>query len=224
MAVAYGATFRVYTHDGDELADLAGRLRHDATGRRDLPAVGDWVAVKRTTIEGGRATIQGVLPRKSLFSRKAAGDETTEQILAANVDTAFLITGLDRRLQPAPDRALSRDDLGEWREPCRRLQQGRSRGRLRRYGETRCRRSRWACRSIAISARQQTGLDAARPLPAAGTDDCRARIVRRRQVHVDQSASSARSGCARGRSAKTISVAGTPRRIASWFGCRVGRC
>lgn len=95
VAVAYGATFRVYTADGDELADLAGRLRHEATGRRDLPAVGDWVAVKRTTIEGGRATIQGVLPRKSLFSRKAAGDETTEQILAANVDTAFLITGLD---------------------------------------------------------------------------------------------------------------------------------
>jgi len=96
VAVAYGATFRVYTNDSDELADLAGRLRHDAAGRRDLPAVGDWVAVKRTTIEGGRATIQGILPRKSLFSRKAAGDETTEQILAANVDTAFLVTGLDR--------------------------------------------------------------------------------------------------------------------------------
>jgi ribosome biogenesis GTPase / thiamine phosphate phosphatase len=96
VAVAYGATFRVYTRDSDELADLTGRLRHDATSRRDLPAVGDWVAVKRTSIEGGRATIQGVLPRKSLFSRKAAGDETTEQILAANVDTAFLMTGLDR--------------------------------------------------------------------------------------------------------------------------------
>jgi ribosome biogenesis GTPase len=96
VAVAYGATFRVYTQDGEELADLAGRLRHDATGRRDLPAVGDWVAVKRTTIEGGRATINGVLPRKSLFSRKAAGDETAEQIVAANVDTVFLVTGLDR--------------------------------------------------------------------------------------------------------------------------------
>lgn len=96
VAVAYGATFRVYTRDGDELADLAGRLRHEAAGRRDLPAVGDWVAVKRTSIEGGRSTIHGVLPRKSLFSRKSAGSETTEQILAANVDTAFLMTGLDR--------------------------------------------------------------------------------------------------------------------------------
>src|SRR4029453_3384349 len=96
VAVAYGATFRVYTQSGEELADLAGRLRHEATGRRDLPAVGDWVAVKRTTIDGGRATIHGVVPRKSLFSRKAAGDETTEQIVAANVDTVFLLTGLDR--------------------------------------------------------------------------------------------------------------------------------
>jgi ribosome biogenesis GTPase len=100
VAVAYGATFRVYTRDGDELADLAGRLRHQAVGRRDLPAVGDWVALKRTTIEGGRATIHGVLPRKSLFSRKAAGDETTEQLLAANVDTAFLVSGLDRDFNP----------------------------------------------------------------------------------------------------------------------------
>ena len=95
VGIAYGATFRVYTAEGEELADLAGRLRHEATGRRDLPAVGDWVALKRTTIEGGRATIHGVLPRKSLFSRKVAGNETTEQILAANVDTAFLLTGLD---------------------------------------------------------------------------------------------------------------------------------
>jgi ribosome biogenesis GTPase / thiamine phosphate phosphatase len=96
VAVAYGATFRVYTRDGDELADLTGRLRHEATSRRDLPAVGDWVAVKRTSIAGGRATIHTVLPRKSLFSRKAAGDETAEQIVAANVDTAFLVSGLDR--------------------------------------------------------------------------------------------------------------------------------
>ena len=95
VAIAYGATFRVYTEDGEELADVAGRLRHDATSRRDLPAVGDWVAIKRTTIEGGRATIHRVLPRKSLFSRKVAGQETTEQIMAANVDTAFLLTGLD---------------------------------------------------------------------------------------------------------------------------------
>ena len=70
-------------------------MRHEAPGRRDLPAVGDWVAVKPTAVVGGRATIQALLPRKSVFSRKAAGTDTTEQILATNVDTAFLMTALD---------------------------------------------------------------------------------------------------------------------------------
>jgi ribosome biogenesis GTPase len=99
VAVAYGATFRVYLEDGETLADASGRLRHGATSRRDLPAVGDWVAVKR----GGaheRATIQAVLPRRSLFSRKVAGGETVEQILAANVDTVFLVGGLDHDFNP----------------------------------------------------------------------------------------------------------------------------
>ena len=95
VAVAYGATFRVYL-DGDEtLADISGRMRHDARSRRDLPAVGDWVAIRRAS-RGHRATIHVVLPRKSVFSRKVAGLETVEQIVAANVDTAFLVAGLDR--------------------------------------------------------------------------------------------------------------------------------
>jgi ribosome biogenesis GTPase len=96
IAVAYGATFRVVGVERDELADVTGRLRHDAQSRRDRPAVGDWVALKATTIAGGRSTIHAVLPRKSLFSRKVAGQETAEQIVATNVDTAFLMTSLDR--------------------------------------------------------------------------------------------------------------------------------
>src|SRR5262249_34794460 len=100
VAVAFGATFRVIAHDGDMLADVAGRLKHQAGGRRDLPAVGDWIALKRSTIEGGRATIQAILPRTSVFSRKVAGDTTVEQILAANVDIAFLITALDHDFNP----------------------------------------------------------------------------------------------------------------------------
>ncbi|MBK5298335.1 MAG: ribosome small subunit-dependent GTPase A [Vicinamibacteria bacterium] len=98
VSVAYGATFRVVTQDGEYLADSTGRMRHEAQGRRDLPAVGDWVAVKPSTTAGGRATIQAILPRKSVFSRKAAGTDTTEQILATNVDTAFLMTAFDQDL------------------------------------------------------------------------------------------------------------------------------
>jgi ribosome biogenesis GTPase len=98
VSVAYGATFRVVSEDGEYLADSTGKMRHEAQGRRDLPAVGDWVAVKPATVVGGRATIQAILPRKSVFSRKAAGTDTTEQILATNVDTAFLMTAFDQDL------------------------------------------------------------------------------------------------------------------------------
>lgn len=98
VAVAFGATFRVITAEGECLADVTGKMRHEAQGRRDLPAVGDWVAVKTTTATGGRATIQAILPRTSVFSRKAAGTDTTEQVLATNVDTAFLMTAFDQDL------------------------------------------------------------------------------------------------------------------------------
>jgi ribosome biogenesis GTPase len=98
VAVGYGATFRVYVEGEETLADVSGRLRHAAATRRGLPAVGDWVAIRWTP--PARATIQAILPRKSLFSRKAAGEDTTEQLLAANVDTAFLVAGLDHDFNP----------------------------------------------------------------------------------------------------------------------------
>lgn len=85
----------VYSEHGELLAEVTGKLRHDATSRSDLPAVGDWVAVEARPAEG-RATIHAVLPRKSAFSRKVAGGVTDEQVIAANVDTVFAVTGLDR--------------------------------------------------------------------------------------------------------------------------------
>lgn len=81
---------------GERPAVLAGRLRHEARGRLDLPAVGDWVAVR----PGDRATIVAVLPRSSAFVRKVAGLVTEEQVVAANVDAVFLVTGLDHDFNP----------------------------------------------------------------------------------------------------------------------------
>jgi ribosome biogenesis GTPase len=86
--------FRVQAEAGEYVAELAGRLRHEARGRADLPAVGDWVALLPAAL-GLRATIMAVLPRKSRFARKAAGDEHDQQVAAANVDTVFLVSGLD---------------------------------------------------------------------------------------------------------------------------------
>ena len=90
--------YRVLSRDGEMLARVAGRLRHNAAARTDFPAVGDWVAVAPQ--EGPEARIHGVLPRFSRFSRRAAGDPTEEQIVAANIDTVFLVTGLDGNFNP----------------------------------------------------------------------------------------------------------------------------
>ncbi len=89
--------YRIACEDGERPATLAGRLRHEVTDRVALPAVGDWVAI-RTDEASDRespATIVAVLPRSSAFVRKDAGETTESQVLVANVDTVFLVTGLD---------------------------------------------------------------------------------------------------------------------------------
>ncbi|OIO59185.1 MAG: ribosome small subunit-dependent GTPase A [Alphaproteobacteria bacterium CG_4_10_14_0_2_um_filter_63_37] len=86
--------YRVAAASGEYLAEVSGRLRHQASGRIDFPAVGDWVAIRPTT--GDRATIQGLLPRKTLFARRMSGLEADQQVVAANIDTLFLATACDR--------------------------------------------------------------------------------------------------------------------------------
>jgi ribosome biogenesis GTPase len=78
---------------GELAAEVSGRFRHGALGPADYPAVGDWVAAR--PVAGGRALIEAVLPRRSAFTRKAAGQAAEAQIIAANIDTVFLVSGLD---------------------------------------------------------------------------------------------------------------------------------
>ncbi|WP_027410715.1 ribosome small subunit-dependent GTPase A [Anoxybacteroides tepidamans] len=87
--------YRIMTEHGELLGHLAGKLRYQAASREDLPAVGDWVVI-RPQLDENKATIQAVLPRKSKFSRKAAGDRAEEQIVAANVDIVFLVSALNQ--------------------------------------------------------------------------------------------------------------------------------
>src|SRR5882672_12328690 len=94
VAIEFNQIFRIYIEDGELDAVTAGRLKHRARGRAELPAVGDWVAVRKRP-EGDRAVILGVLPRRSAFTRRAAGDVTGEQVVAANVDVVFVVMGLD---------------------------------------------------------------------------------------------------------------------------------
>lgn len=91
--------YRVLCTEGDFLAGLSGKFRHDVGRRADFPAVGDWVLATIRASEG-RATIHRVLPRRSRFSRKVAGARTEEQIVAANVDVVFLVSSLNREFNP----------------------------------------------------------------------------------------------------------------------------
>jgi ribosome biogenesis GTPase / thiamine phosphate phosphatase len=86
--------YRVQTASEEMLAEVAGSLRHKAAGRHEFPAIGDWVALN-PPIPDRRAVIQAILPRKSKFSRKVAGETTVEQVVAANIDTVFIVMGLD---------------------------------------------------------------------------------------------------------------------------------
>lgn len=99
VAIEFNYIYRVYAEAGEWQAQIAGRLRHRAEGRDQMPAVGDWVAVRPTPGEA-MATIEAVLPRRSKFSRKVAGETTEEQIVAANIDTVFLVMGLDGDYNP----------------------------------------------------------------------------------------------------------------------------
>ncbi len=99
VAVEFNHLFRVWTEGGHVLAQQAGRMKHRAGGRHDLAAVGDWVALRRPPGQA-EGTIEAILPRRSCFSRKVAGETTEEQVVAANVDTVFIVMGLDGDYNP----------------------------------------------------------------------------------------------------------------------------
>lgn len=91
--------YRVHTAVGEFRATTAGRLRHEVESREELPAVGDWVALKLLP-SAAQATIEAVLPRRSKFTRKVAGARTEAQIVGANIETVFLVTSLNLDFNP----------------------------------------------------------------------------------------------------------------------------
>src|SRR6266511_4260522 len=72
VAIEFNHIYRVYAEHGEFDATLSGRLKHHAERRSELPAVGDWVAVRKRPDEE-QGAIVAVLPRRSHFSRKSAG-------------------------------------------------------------------------------------------------------------------------------------------------------
>jgi len=97
----------ILTSEAGELsARLSGKFLYSSDVKKDYPVVGDWLAVK--IVDGTEAVIYAVLTRKNYFSRKQAisggrkirngiivGGNIEEQVISANIDTAFIVTGLD---------------------------------------------------------------------------------------------------------------------------------
>src|ERR1700730_14428328 len=83
--------FVVWGETGEIEATVSGQLRHSS---QDWPAVGDWVVLE----DGSR--ISAVLPRKTALSRKQPGAVTEQQVIAANIDVVFIVSGLDGDFNP----------------------------------------------------------------------------------------------------------------------------
>jgi ribosome biogenesis GTPase / thiamine phosphate phosphatase len=91
--------WRVAGDFGECPAEPTGKLRLAAEQGADWPAVGDWVPVELRD-QGNAALIHEVLARRSRFLRKMAGKKVAEQVIAANVDIALLVSALDGDFNP----------------------------------------------------------------------------------------------------------------------------
>lgn len=87
--------YRVRYEEEERLAEISGKLRHQANTASDYPAVGDYV-VATWPDDGSNSIIESIFPRKSAFIRKAAGKNNEEQIVAANIDTVFVCMSVNK--------------------------------------------------------------------------------------------------------------------------------
>ncbi|MFC2113587.1 ribosome small subunit-dependent GTPase A [Bacteroidota bacterium] len=86
--------YRVKTDKGEFEAEILGNLRHSARNRTDFPAVGDWVAISE--YDDKKVLIHTIFPRKTIIERQAIGKFGEKQIIATNIDYAFIIQAVDR--------------------------------------------------------------------------------------------------------------------------------
>lgn len=86
--------YRIISDKGKKLAEVSGKFQFQTTVSSDYPAVGDFVLVNWNE-SGNSSIIESLLPRKSAFIRKAAGEPQQEQVVAANIDTVFLCMALN---------------------------------------------------------------------------------------------------------------------------------
>lgn len=94
VLVEHRGSYQLGTTRGLLWAKITGRLRHQARDRRDLPAVGDWVTL------GPKGRIESILPRRTIFLRKLAGERVAPQVIAANLDIVYVVTSANQEFNP----------------------------------------------------------------------------------------------------------------------------
>ncbi len=105
VVAEHRGAFVLQADSGELRGEISSRLRKAARGRADLPAVGDWAGI-RVAEGAGKASIDAILARHGVVSRKSPGEPAAEQIVAVNVDRLLVVMGLDgnynlRRLERA---------------------------------------------------------------------------------------------------------------------------
>ena len=87
-------SYTISNGENDVFAELVGKIIYSAASPIDYPSVGDWVLAKLYD-ESTFSIIHEILPRKSLLKRKTPGKKIDFQLIAANIDTAFIVQSLD---------------------------------------------------------------------------------------------------------------------------------
>jgi ribosome biogenesis GTPase len=95
VVAQYKNLYKVAALNGELMAEIAGKMRYEAEDPADYPAVGDFVLIDRDNDQHGHGIIQQILPRKSVFVRRAAGSAEDAQVVAANIDTVFICMSLN---------------------------------------------------------------------------------------------------------------------------------
>lgn len=93
VVAQYRDKYRVRDAEQEYWAEVTGKMMFNAHSTLDYPAVGDWVKISK--LEDDHAVIHEILPRKTILQRKAAGKDEP-QIIAANIDVAFIVQAVDR--------------------------------------------------------------------------------------------------------------------------------
>jgi ribosome biogenesis GTPase len=90
--------YRLLIEGAEVEAEPSGALWYRSPDAASMPVTGDWVAAR--VINDAEAIVEAVLPRRTLFSRRAAGKREQQQPIAANIDVVFVVTGLDHDFNP----------------------------------------------------------------------------------------------------------------------------